>query len=183
MEARLEDEEARLAPQVQVAYHVDGVLVLVGGRLFVAAKFAAAEVRQRKLHLEAVSVARSLIAQQLDPGRQVQLHFDFDLSHPWPPWLPALRRVSGVANMPTPAQFLPNIPPPTLATNADTGKWQRGTARSPDRPQDACRKAVRSIDHPCDTSAYLLAGGVNTPRFTWLRAIQPVESGGGLGVI
>jgi hypothetical protein len=84
-------------------------------------------------------------------------------------------RVSGVGNMPTLAQFLSNIPPPPLATNADPGKWQRGTEKAADRPQDVCGKAVRSIDDPRNTSADLF-GGVNTPRFTWFLASSRLKA-------
>ncbi len=68
MEARLEDQEARLTPQVQVADHIDGVLVLVGGRLFVAALLTTARVGQGELDLEAVPVARAPYPNSSTPG-------------------------------------------------------------------------------------------------------------------
>jgi hypothetical protein len=36
--------------------------------------------------IEAVPVTTPLVAQQFHARRQIQLHFDLDLSHPWPPW-------------------------------------------------------------------------------------------------
>ena len=45
MEAGLEDEKTWLAPQVQVAHHVEGVLGLVAGSLFVASLLTMAQVR------------------------------------------------------------------------------------------------------------------------------------------
>ena len=86
MEAGLEDQEARLAPQIQVADRVDGVLVLVVGRFFRAALLAAAVQGEGKFHLEAVPVTATLVAQQFHAHRQIQFHLDLDLSHPWPPW-------------------------------------------------------------------------------------------------
>src|SRR5208283_3244770 len=85
MEAGLEDQKTGLPPEIQVADHIDRVLVLVAGRLFVAALLAAARVGQGKLHLEAVPVARTLVAQQFHSWRQIQ--FDIYADHPWPPWL------------------------------------------------------------------------------------------------
>ena len=84
-------------------------------------KPAPAEVRGRKLHLEAVAVATTLVARQLDAGRS---NFTRHLHR-------------------CPQMLIPNS----------------GNAKPPDRPRDACRKAVQLIDHPRDTSAYPLAVG------------------------
>ena len=68
MEAGLEDEKTRLAPKIEVADHVDRVLVLVGGRFSVVALLATTGVRQRELDLETMPVVRTLVAQQFTPG-------------------------------------------------------------------------------------------------------------------
>ena len=57
METGLKDEKARLTPEIEVADHVDRVLVLIGGGLFVPALLAPTGVRQWKLHLEAMPIA------------------------------------------------------------------------------------------------------------------------------
>jgi hypothetical protein len=57
--------------------------------IFVAALLALALIGQRELHLKAMPIAAPLVAQQLHARRQIQLDFDFDPSHPWPPLLPA----------------------------------------------------------------------------------------------
>ncbi len=83
MEAGPEDQEARLAPQVQVAHHIDRVLVLASRRLFMAAPLATTDGGQGKLHLGPVPVTRALVTQQLNAHWQIQLHVDPD--RPWPP--------------------------------------------------------------------------------------------------
>ena len=75
-----------LAPQIQVADRVDGVLVFVAGRFFVPHFSQRQYKREGKFHLEAVPVAAPLVAQQFHAQRQIQFHVDLDLSHPWPPW-------------------------------------------------------------------------------------------------
>ena len=47
--------------------------------------------RSSTTSLNCLAVATTLVAQQSHPWRQVQLDFDLDLSHPWPPWHPASR--------------------------------------------------------------------------------------------
>jgi len=87
METRLIHEEARLSPQVQVARHVDRVLVLVGCRFLVPARIALAYVGQRELHLDTMPVADAFVAEKLDAVGQVERYRNVHgLCHPWPPF-------------------------------------------------------------------------------------------------
>jgi len=78
VETRLEHQEAWLPPQVQVAHRVHGVLVLVGCRFFASAGVALADVGQRELHLDAVTVADAFVPEKLHAVGQVERYLHVD---------------------------------------------------------------------------------------------------------